>query len=89
MADDEFNFDFENSLEPPQNHQQVSSSNMEYHCCGALTQASMVTASLCLQNGSHIAPDLPPGAPIGQSIGNYKKNYRQVWQSFYTIFGVH
>ena len=24
MADDEFNFDFENSLEPPQNNKQVS-----------------------------------------------------------------
>ena len=24
MADDDFNFDFENSLEPPQNNQQVS-----------------------------------------------------------------
>ena len=81
MADDEFNFDFENSLEPPQNNQQVSFDLM-LSCISEFSRVS--PKGFWLQNGAHIAPDLPPGAPIGQSIGNYKKNYRQVWRYLYS-----
>ena len=81
MVDDELNFDFENSLDPPQNnHQQVrfdlTLCALEH--CGEHQPRSSFICPHVPQNGAHVAPDLPPGAPIGQSVGNYKKNYRQV-----------
>ena len=92
MADDEFSFDFENSLEPPQNNQQVSFDLVLYRpLCGTATQLPGQVSSVHPQEATRKKPrskltriclsqngaHIAPDLPPGAPIGQSIGNYKK------------